>query len=380
MSLLASRSRFGNIVGLAVVGILGSPAIGLGGAPPAAAPQPSLATAAEMLSQRKLAEACEVVCKLGLDAPDVTDSDRVRLYLVVAMQRADVADEVGAQKAILEALKLDREARMPSFASNNARTLLDDVRARTPPPPPLPKPAKQSQPPGFVLFSGEDHPREAPARATRPAERPAVALSRAVDALYGSMQLEAADLMLDLAERAQPLPKDEQARVTLRRGILLMESGEEEKAASAFQQAQELNPQIKMPEYAPPKTLRVFLDAHAKFAAPSDVGAKAPAAPTPASEPEAHSAAKPERPGLELGPTLLGVGGVTLSFGALTFLASAIQRGLVWGEVMGGVIAGVSVAAMVGGLVIINRPELLALRVTVAPIDRGGVLVAAGHF
>ena len=68
MSLLASRSRFGNIVGLAVVGILGHPGIGLGGAPPTTVPPPSLATAAEMLSQRKLRAPLEVHAKLAVPA------------------------------------------------------------------------------------------------------------------------------------------------------------------------------------------------------------------------------------------------------------------------------------------------------------------------
>lgn len=124
MAPFTSRFRYGPMVGLSLTGILGVQGLGLA-APANPAPPPSLATAAEMLSERKLFEAGDVVSKLGLVSPDTTENERVRLYLVQAIQRG-ASDEVGAQSAIAEALKLDRGAQMPAFASPDARRLLEE--------------------------------------------------------------------------------------------------------------------------------------------------------------------------------------------------------------------------------------------------------------
>src|SRR4051812_15789687 len=222
-------ARYGRLLGLSLVGALGVQGLCLAAtAPPA--PPPSVMSAAEMLAERKLSDACEVVSQLGLASPDTTESERVRFHLLLAMARAGASDEAGAKRAISEALKLDRGAQMPAFASPDARRLLEEVRATLP-----------------------------------PRERPAQALTRAADALYqGGLLLDAATLVLDLTSRAQPLSPEDQAQVTMRRGLLLMEAGEAEKAASAFAETQKLDPKAHLPGYVPPKTRKAFDDARPK--------------------------------------------------------------------------------------------------------------------
>src|SRR5262245_11417164 len=110
MSSLATRPRSGNWFFVAVVpGLLGFPGIGRA-APDAAQAPHALVTASETLCQKKMPEACDQVLGLGLKATDLDINDRARLQLLLSVRRLDVSDEPGAQKAIDEALKLDRKA------------------------------------------------------------------------------------------------------------------------------------------------------------------------------------------------------------------------------------------------------------------------------
>jgi hypothetical protein len=70
-------------------------------APASPAPPPHiLITATEALYRRKMPEAFELVLKLGLEAKDLTDADRVQLQILTAMRWVDAGDEDAAKKAI----------------------------------------------------------------------------------------------------------------------------------------------------------------------------------------------------------------------------------------------------------------------------------------
>jgi len=311
---------------------------------------------AEVLYQRKMVSACDVVIKLGFEAQDLADADRAQLHLLVALQQLDAGDERSAGKAIKEALKLDRNTRLPRFASPRAAELLEDARALLPTVP--------RQPP--------------PASVTR--ESPGGPLCRAVDAMYRYSQFDAADVVLDFADN-QPLSKEERAQIMLRRGILRVEADQEERARSFFQSALELDQRARLPEYAPPRALRAFEDIRIKMAGDAPI-ARANKATGPKPPPSAgQSPASPSDPTLDLRNGLLIGGGAALGVGAVVFIASSAQTPQnQTGQVIGGVVGGVGVAVLVGALVLTVRPEVLQMRVTVAPANQGGMLLATGHF
>lgn len=347
-----------------------------------AAPQPttpppqSLATAAELLAERGMAKACATVTKMGLAEQDAPDAERVRLYLVSAIQLLKDGDEAAARKAMEEALKIDRGAQLPPFATADARSLLEDVRAR------LPVKPKRPHPKSHMVYPPNGEPYEAPDEPVpaRPREPPARALTRAFDALYQDMQeLDGPGLLVDLAERAQPLAKEDQAQLTIRRGILLMEEGEEARAKTAFQQAQDLDPKAKPPDYVPPKTLRAFDEVRRKNALLKE-GDQA------TRKAKAQPATVPAGPHLEpVSTTMMVSGGVVAVTGLIVFIATSQSSttspgSFNTGQIAGGAIAVIGVVAVAGGYIVSQQPELVSVRLGVSPIDRGGLLVAAGHF
>jgi len=239
-----------------------------------------------------------------------------------------------------------------------------------------------------------------------PAEAPPPhGLVTAAQALYQRKLPAAFDLVIDLGLKANEVTGGDRARLLLLLAMRQLDALDEAGARKATGEALlldrgiqvppsagrrarglELNRRAGLPAYAPPRALRAFLDVRAKLpvetvetAAPrapvepvrpapgprNDVGERVLAAEVPPSEPQ---------DALVLG------GGIAVGVGALVVIASSSQSpsstaGLVVGAALG--VGGA--AALLGGLVVSNRPELLHLRITAAP-GRGGLLLAAGRF
>jgi len=318
--------------------------------PPTPSPH-ALVTAAEMLYQRKLPEACDLVLKLGLQAEDLTDSDRVRLQILIAMRQLDRGDKDAAWLSMGKALELDRDAQLPYFATDGARALLEDRRGVLPTPP---APRRDPVPPK-------------PAVTREPAARP---LFRAMDGMYQEMQLEAADAVLDLTGARSELSKEERAQVLLRKGILRMEADEEGRARTYFHDGLEMDRRAKLPVYVPPKTMRAF----------ESVRASLPPEPTPPQRPPAGT--KPPIAAQTVDRTGAGmiVGGTfALVGGTVVFLASG-QPSDGGGRTFGAVLGLAGAALLTGGIVWQAQSTPLALRVNVAPTYQGGLVLASGRF
>ncbi|HZN94653.1 MAG TPA: hypothetical protein VFB81_18185 [Myxococcales bacterium] len=351
---------------MVALALCGAHEVCLAATPDSSPPQPHvLVGLGEVLYQRKMADACDLVIKLGFEAPDLTDAERGRLHLLAALRRLDGNDETGAVKAIKEALNLNRYAQLPEFASSRARDLLESARASLPPPP---RKRRGNAP---TLFPGTG---QAPAPVPR--EPPAGPLCRAADAMYQNMQLEAAEVALDFAgtQPDQPLPREDQSQVALRKGILRMEAGDENRARAQFQRGLELDRAAKLPEWVPPKTLGVFQSVRVKMP-PEDAPGKV--------KPQVEAGGKTAEPApsLELKDGLLIGGGVALATGAIAIIASSNQTSPnQTGQIAGAVVGTAGVAMLVGGLVLTYRPEILRMQVTVAPTSQGGLLMATGRF
>jgi hypothetical protein len=321
-------------------------------APPAQPPH-ILITAAETLYRRKMPEACDLVLKLGLEAKDLTDADRVELQLLTAMRRVDDGDEDAAKKAVDLALKLDRSAQIPPFApTDRARLLLEDRRALLPPPP-------------------RNASRNTPLPPTVNREPAVGPLFRAMDGLYQEMQLDAADVVLDLGSQLQ-LTQEDRAQVLLRKGILRMEVSEEGQARTFFQRGLDADRRAKLPEYAPPKTLRVFQSVRA--ALPPEPVAPASASAKPRGSPTATQDMNPVSAWLTIG------GGAGLVIGTGVLIESSQTPTNQGGQVVGSLLALAGLATLGGAILVQAQPELLQVRVNVAPTYRGGMVLATGRF
>jgi hypothetical protein len=211
--------------------------------PPGEVPAHPLVLATEALYQGKLPRACDDVLKLAAASPGLTDDDLVRVQLMTAMRALDEGKEPAARRALSQALQVDRSAQAPPYATQQLRAMLEKVRRSLPSS--APSPGKESR-----LAAARK------AAATRePAPR---ALLGAVDALYTDLQIDGAGVVLDLARASTPQTAADRAQVALRSGILKMEGGEEADARAAFREALQADPGVHLPDYAPPKTLRLF--------------------------------------------------------------------------------------------------------------------------
>jgi len=237
-----------------------------------------LVVAAETLYQRSLPEACDELLKLASMASGLTDDDLIRIFFLATMRDLDEQNELGARRALSQALQLDRAAAPPPSSSAQLRALLDEVRAQLPP-------ARSAKSEGARLAD-----RRKAASAREPAPR---ALLRAVDALYANLQVEGAGAVLELARSSTPLAAADRAQLVLRRGILAMESSDESEARTAFREALEAEPGVLLPDYAPPRTRGIFEEVKLAVSAP----AATPALPPAPAKPAVAAATPHARPG-----------------------------------------------------------------------------------
>jgi len=115
------------------------------------------------------------------------------------------------------------------------------------------------------------------------AESRAGSLLRLVDALYKELQFDGATAALQLARHCEPVSKGEQAQLVLRQGLLRMESFDEAGARRAFREALDLDGAAQLPNFAPPKTIRLLEEVRGALPSPQSVKAPAPVAgPAPA--------------------------------------------------------------------------------------------------
>jgi len=222
--------------------------LAVGAAQPAGAPPAPhvLVVIAEMLLEKKLPQAAEVVVRLGLSTSDLSQAERARLHLVDATLLANAKDEQGARQAIASALSLDPAAMLPDVAPARLREIMEDARALS---------IVQRRPP-------------APASAS-PRQPPAKSMVKAVDELYKSLQLEAADLVLQLATQYQPLLPEDRVQLMLRRGLVKLELFDEAEARRAFQEALDTDRTTKLPAGVSPKAQRILEELRMALPAPA---------------------------------------------------------------------------------------------------------------
>jgi hypothetical protein len=230
-------------------------------------------TATETLYQRNLPRSCDELLKLTSMAPGLTDDDLVRLQFVTALRALDDANELAARRALSQALQLDPSAEPPPFAASRLRARVDEARAQI-----------SSGP----LSTAEA--RLAAARKAAGAREPAArALLRAVDALYSALEIEGAGAVLEQARAEKTLAGADRAQMSLRQGILTMESSADEPGArAAFQEALKEDPSARLPDFAPPKTRRIFEEMERPSPSPAAAPVAAPAAATTVGRPAAN--------------------------------------------------------------------------------------------
>lgn len=211
---------------------------------PAGDPVPlhPLLAAAEALQQRQLLEARNEVLLIAQLAPGFTNQDRVHLAFLMAIQSLDANDVAGARQALTRALEIDSGAQPLPFAPAKWRMLLEEVRPRV------------ARAPGSPDALAEAR-RDAAAR-----EPTSTSLLRAVDTLYTKLQLPGAVVVLELLAASGPFTPAELAQLSVREGLLKMELGDEVSARAAFKRALAHDRMVRLPPYAPPKTVFIFAD------------------------------------------------------------------------------------------------------------------------
>lgn len=214
-------------------------------------PPHPLVTAAERLYQRSFPQACDELVHLASVAPGLTDDDFILLHFLTALRAFDDGNNLAAQRAVSQALQVDRSAALPPFASQ-LRKMLEETRARLPPETESRDQASRLREAGKAASQRE------------PAHQ---ALLRAVDTLYERLQIEGAADVLDFARSWAPTSASDQTELALRQGVLRMEVADEGAARAAFREALEAAPGPSLPGYAPPKTIRMFEEVKREFTA-----------------------------------------------------------------------------------------------------------------
>ncbi len=222
--------------------------------------------------------------------------------------------------------------------------------------------------------------------------KPPSPLINVIETLYQKQLFEAADVVLGLAFNSNELDAADRSRLLVMEGILRMEAFQEPQATKAFRDALELDRLLSLPEFAPPKTRRLFEDVKATLPAPKVVPI-GPIAPL-----EAH-------PEPSTGPGLLpwipiGIGGAALLTGGGFVVASrmvdgqlrsgssdiktradldaAVSRGQTF-QTTGYVLVGAGGAVLLGGLLWKLSPEFMPLfSLQVVPNEHGFATVFSG--
>lgn len=218
-----------------------------------------LVAVAEALVQRNLGDAASIVVRSALVSPGLTRTERARLRLADAARLAGADDEPGAKKQLGDALNLDPMVTFEFPVPARLKELLEDARSLLPP-------ASGPVPPSSGIGR----------------EEPAAALIRVVDLLYANAPPEAADLVLQIGWQYAPFTQAEVVQLEVRRGIVKADQFNDAEARDAFKMALDLDRAAKLPDWAPPKTIRQFEEMRAALPAPAPVPVdKAPAPPPP---------------------------------------------------------------------------------------------------
>jgi len=350
----------------AMLAVVGSISLLAGDGP---VPPHVVVIAAETLVQRNQPEAARLIAREALASPGLTRAERARLHLVNAMLLPE-KDDLGRRKALGAALSLDRTVSFPGSVPAQLREMLEDARSMLPPasgPSPAPSP-------------GEAAGRVPPARS----------LIHMVDVLYKDLQIDAADIVLQVAKQYEPFTAGDQVQIAVRRGIVKMDLFDDAGARRAFQQALDLDRSIKLPDYAPPKTTRQFNEMRAALqpvrASGPDMG-PAPSKKEPMGGPLTRPWAWTAIGGGVLGATsgvlyllakdkydLLATHSPTITGDAdLTATANA-GRALQTGS---GVVLGAAAAALIGSIVLYQLDHPSTLHATVQ-VSAGAVTIGVG--
>jgi hypothetical protein len=219
-----------------------------------------------------------------------------------------------------------------------------------------------------------------------------------IETLYQKQLFEAADVVLGLALNSPDATPTDKVALHVLEGILRMEAFQEPQASKAFSEALNEDREARLPDFAPPRTRRLFEDIKATL---PPVPVKVAAATKV--DPPKPKKAPPPKPGPydQVLPWIpIGVGGAAVATGAGFLVAtrvvdnqlrtgspditsaddlrSAVGRGTTY-QTAGMVLAGAGGAVLIGGLVWRFGPDFMPLfSMNVVPSDQGFAAVVSG--
>lgn len=240
-------------------------------------------------------------------------------------------------------------------------------------------------------------------------QKPPNPMIEAIEKLYEKSSFEEALVVLDMANRAPENDDRDRERLAILEGLLHGELLKEDAARKAFARALDLNPRATLPDYAPPKTVKLFEDMRrAKEALirpqkPLQPPQVPPGSPGPDGRPKVVDLNQREEPWLLANRPLawvpMGVGGAAATGGIVLIamahgvsgtlragdpaihssdeLDLALYRGRSF-QTTGWALVGVGGALVAGGLAWHFAPEIDGMLVGVAPAPGGMVATLSG--
>lgn len=213
----------------------------------------------------------------------------------------------------------------------------------------------------------------------------------AIETLYQKQLFEAANVVLGLAVNSNDLSRLDRTRLFILDGILRNDAFQEAQAAKAFREGLELDRFATLPDFAPPKTRRLFEDIKAVLPATSGRSS-----PLPAEVPTVS-----EDSGQYLAWIPIGIGAAALATGSGLLIASRVIDGSVRSgtpeirtaedldrttqqgnafQTAGAIVASVGGAVLIGGLLWKLSPEYMPLLSwQVMPSEGGFAATLTGH-
>lgn len=245
------------------------------------------------------------------------------------------------------------------------------------------------------------------ASAPAPAPKPPNPLIETIENLYQKASFEEALMVLETAARAPDNDDRDRERLAVLEGVLQAELLKEDVAREAFARALELNPEASLPDYVPPKTVKLFEEMRRAEAA--IIRPPPPPPPTPATpeemapHPRVVVLGNSEPPWLlanrQLAWIPIGVGGAAAAGGITLAVVShgingalragdstirspdeldlALYRGRTF-QATGWMLIGAGGALVAGGLAWHFAPDLQGLFVSAAPTPGGMFATLSG--
>lgn len=232
---------------------------------------------------------------------------------------------------------------------------------------------------------------------------PCHSLITVIETLYQKQLFEAADVVLGLALNSPDATDTDKVALHVLEGILRMEAFQEPQASKAFSEALNEDREARLPDFAPPRTRRLFEDIKATLPPVPAKSASAVAKKMDPTKPITSKKAPPPKPGPydQVLPWIpIGVGGAAVATGAGFLVAtrlvdgqlrsgspdittpellqSAVSRGNTY-QTTGIVLAGAGGAILIGGLVWRFGPDFMPLfSMNVVPSEQGFAAVVSG--